>query len=207
MVTPVQVQQLLASAGGGVTGLRNRALIALLYRAGLRVGEVLVLRPIDLDARKGTVYIDAHPSDRGRYVALDDFALGILAVWLEARMMLGHQPSDPLFCVIGTHVGSAGKAVDSSYVRRLMSRLGKSVSLGYPLRAQTLRDSHAAELQAAGMAAPEIMRRLGRASLRATERYLAELAPVTAKGREPTSAAPTLHGLTRAIERIVPGSI
>ena len=37
------------------TGVRNRALIAVLYRAGLRIGEALALLPKDLDAQAGTL--------------------------------------------------------------------------------------------------------------------------------------------------------
>ncbi len=36
------------------TGIRNRALIAVLYRAGLRIGEALALLPKDLDVQAST---------------------------------------------------------------------------------------------------------------------------------------------------------
>jgi site-specific recombinase XerD len=41
------------------TGIRNRALIAVMYRAGLRVSETLALRPADANLTDGTLRV--HP--------------------------------------------------------------------------------------------------------------------------------------------------
>jgi site-specific recombinase XerD len=39
------------------TGVRNRAPITVLYRAGLRISEALALRPADVDPERGTVRV------------------------------------------------------------------------------------------------------------------------------------------------------
>ncbi len=44
------VRALLAACGRGATGIRNRALLVVLWRAGLRTAEALALRPSDVDA-------------------------------------------------------------------------------------------------------------------------------------------------------------
>ncbi len=49
VLTREEVRALLAACGRSASGLRNRALLAVLWRAGLRVGEALALRPSDLD--------------------------------------------------------------------------------------------------------------------------------------------------------------
>ncbi len=66
VLTREEVRALLAACGRSATGLRNRALLAILWRAGLRVGlailwraglrvgEALALRPSDLDPAAGT---------------------------------------------------------------------------------------------------------------------------------------------------------
>jgi integrase/recombinase XerD len=56
------------------TGIRNRALIAMLYRGQLRIGEALALKPKDLDRKAGTVRVLHGKGDKSRTVGLDDGA-------------------------------------------------------------------------------------------------------------------------------------
>ena len=67
------------------TGVRNRALIALLYRGGLRLGEALQLKPKDLDAKKSTIRVLHGKGDKARLVGLDEGAWAILQRWLDER--------------------------------------------------------------------------------------------------------------------------
>jgi integrase len=57
---PPTVEEIIAvmrTAGGGPDGVRLRALIVVLWRAGLRIGEALALAETDLDARRGAVLV------------------------------------------------------------------------------------------------------------------------------------------------------
>jgi len=57
---PPTVEEIIAvmrSAGTGPDGARLRALILVLWRAGLRISEALALAETDLDARRGTVVV------------------------------------------------------------------------------------------------------------------------------------------------------
>ena len=58
------------------TGVRNRALIVVLYRAGLRISEALALLPKDLDAQASTIRVLHGKGDHDRVVGLDAGALG-----------------------------------------------------------------------------------------------------------------------------------
>jgi integrase/recombinase XerD len=51
------LEHLLASSRGGEVGLRDRAALLLLARLGLRAGDVVRLRLIDIDFRGGTLAI------------------------------------------------------------------------------------------------------------------------------------------------------
>ncbi len=52
-------------------GRRLRALIVVLWRAGLRIGEALALSETDLDPRRGSVLIRHGKNDKRREVGLD----------------------------------------------------------------------------------------------------------------------------------------
>jgi len=71
---------------GGSSGVRNAALIATMFGAGLRVSEALALRPSDLDLDRGTVRVQHGEGDRSRTVALDPSAQVLPAITAQ----LGH---------------------------------------------------------------------------------------------------------------------
>ena len=57
-LTQEEVKALIrACSKRAVTGIRNQALIVVLYRAGLRISEALALMPKDLDAQASTIRV------------------------------------------------------------------------------------------------------------------------------------------------------
>src|SRR5450755_2394500 len=74
---PPTVEEIIAvmrGAGGGPDGVRLRALIVVLWRAGLRIGEALALAETDLDARRGAVLVRHGKGDKRREVGMDSWA-------------------------------------------------------------------------------------------------------------------------------------
>jgi integrase len=84
-------------AGADRNGWRLRAVIVVLWRAGLRVQEALALTEHDLDRRRGSVLVCSGKSGRRREVGMDEWGWEQLRSWLSARAEL---PVGPLFCVI-----------------------------------------------------------------------------------------------------------
>jgi integrase len=78
-------------------GWRLRAMIVVLWRAGLRVQEALALAEHDLDQRRGSILVRAGKGGRRREVGMDEWGWEQLRPWLAARAEL---PVGPLFCVI-----------------------------------------------------------------------------------------------------------
>lgn len=52
-----EVRALMAACGDTITGIRNKALLAMLYRGWLRINEALSLRPKDLDLVNGGIRV------------------------------------------------------------------------------------------------------------------------------------------------------
>jgi site-specific recombinase XerD len=106
-------------------GLRNRALIAVMYRAGLRIREALELRPKDIDPAAGAVRVLFAKGGKDRTVGIDPGGMAVLASWLAVR---GERPlgSPPLCTARGRAVT---RAVTTGYVRRLLPSLGRKAGI------------------------------------------------------------------------------
>lgn len=153
------------------TGVRARALIALLYRGGLRVSEALALEPKDFDEKAGTVTVLQGKGNKRRVVGLDPAAFALIERWADCRRSLGIPTRRPLLCTL------KGEPLDSSYVRRLLPRLAKRAGIEKRVHAHGLRHTHAAQLAAEGVPVNLIQRQLGHSSLATTSRYLDHIAP------------------------------
>ncbi|MDQ2897970.1 MAG: tyrosine-type recombinase/integrase, partial [Actinomycetota bacterium] len=82
------------------TGVRNRALIAVLWRCGLRISEALALELRDVDLQAGTVRVRHGKGDRSRTVGLDEQTSALLARWIDRRKKLEPGARAPIFCTL-----------------------------------------------------------------------------------------------------------
>ena len=172
ILTPDEVRALVkACSSRAPTGVRNRALLVLLYRGGLRVSEALGLHPKDVDRAAGTVTVLRGKGGKRRTIGLDPGAFAFLERWLDVRAKRGINGRAPIFSTLGR------KPLASAYVRALLPRLGCKAGLEKRVHAHGLRHSHAFELSMEGVPMPVIQAQLGHASLAVTSRYLAHIAP------------------------------
>jgi site-specific recombinase XerD len=172
VLDPHEVLALLAGCDGErPSGLRNRALIALLYRAGLRVSEALSLLPKDMDAGAGSVRVLCGKGGHARTVGIDPGGLAIVEAWRTRRAEMGFTAREPLLCTM------RGTRMTASYVRVLLPRLAAKAGIEKRVHAHGLRHAHAAELRAEGVDIAVISRQLGHRSLLTTIEYLDHLAP------------------------------
>ena len=172
VLTEDEVRRLLRAASGRApTGIRNRALIAVLYRGGLRVSEALALYPKDADAQAGTLRVLRGKGGRARTVGLDPTAFALVERWLDRRRALGISGRAPLLCTL------RGERVKTAYVRALLPRLARRAGIEKRVHAHGLRHTHASELAREGLPMNLVQVQLGHSSLATTTRYLAHLAP------------------------------
>ena len=153
------------------TGVRNRALIAVLWRCGLRISEALSLELRDVDLQAGTVRVRHGKGDRSRTVGLDEQTTALLGRWLDRRRQLSPGARGPIFCTL------QGGRIDSSYVRRLLPRRARKAGIDRRVHAHGLRHTYDAELAREGTAINVIRDALGHTSLAVTDRYLRDVAP------------------------------
>jgi site-specific recombinase XerD len=163
-----EVRRLLDACGSkSATGLRNRGLIATLWRAGLRISEALALEPRDLD--DGVLRVRHGKGDRCRVVALDPAALASVQAWLDRKVRLGI--GGPIFSTL------KGKRMRSSYVRNALKRLRVKAGIGKRVHAHGLRHTFASELADEKTDLRVIQRALGHTNLQTTQNYIDHLRP------------------------------
>ena len=77
-LTRGEIELLLRHMGRGPCGVRNRALVVLLWRSGLRIAEALALYPKDIDPAAGTVTVLYGKGGRRRQVGVDNYAVAAI---------------------------------------------------------------------------------------------------------------------------------
>lgn len=153
------------------TGIRNRALLVVLYRGGLRISEALALMPKDVDADAGTIRVLHGKGDKSRTVGIDAGAMEIVQRWLDKRRELEISGRNPVFCTL------QGTAIEARYVRALIPRLAAKARIEKRVHPHGLRHTLAFELANEGTPLHVIQQQLGHSSLATTDRYIRHLNP------------------------------
>jgi site-specific recombinase XerD len=152
------------------TGIRNRAMLTLFYRSGLRVSELLALRPVDLNLADHSARVLHGKGNRATVRYWHPSADDTLLRWLDERKRRGLARSGArLFCTL------AGDPVSDDYVRNLLRRLAVKAGVEKRVHPHGLRHSYAVELRKARMDIAAISKLLGHSSVSVTARYLDHL--------------------------------
>jgi site-specific recombinase XerD len=173
-LTAAEVEALLDLGGAGPLATRNRALIALLWRSGLRISEALSLKPSDV--RAGQIHVRKGKGSKSRVVCYDRVAAGYFDAWIAHRTQLGINGHSPLFCSVSNGPKrKAGEPIDSSYVRHLLPKLARDAGITKRLHSHAFRHTLASELASEKLRLPAISSQLGHASTATTDRYLRKI--------------------------------
>jgi site-specific recombinase XerD len=150
---------------GSVYGVRDRALLELLYGTGLRLSECVRLDLRDLDLDSGTLLVRDGKGKKDRYVPLAGEALRAVDRYLrESRPELAGQSADAAVFLsrYGTRLGGLS-------VRNLVRETGKAV--GVKASTHQLRHSCATHLLGHGADIRQIQELLGHKHLKTTALY------------------------------------
>ena len=153
------------------TGIRNRALLAVLFRSGLRISEALALLPKDLDPAGGSLRVLHGKGNKARTAPLPTDAADAVDRWLECRKRLRLTGRHPLFCTL------KGEALWDSYVRALCKRLAAKAGIEKRVHPHGFRHGWALSQVENGTSLPVIQQLLGHSSLATTARV--PTSPVT----------------------------
>lgn len=159
-----------------LAGARDYALMVVLWRGGLRIGEALRLRVSDVNFDAGTVRVLHSKTRQPRTVGLDDQALSVVQSWIDARRAAGIT-GGPLFCRVRLQPGAP---LSARYVGAQMARLAGKAAIDHRVHPHGLRHTMAVESVREGVPVTKISRQLGHASIATTAIYLDHLFPAEA---------------------------
>jgi site-specific recombinase XerD len=150
-----EVEEIIDGLGGdGPLPLRNRALVELVYSAGLRSAEAVGLDLGDVDFEQELVHVRQGKGSKDRVVPLGEEAASLVAAYLHhARPQLAGGAENALF------LSARGRRLDTSTLRRLVP---------HPHR---LRHAFATHLLEGGADLRKIQELLGHSSLSTTQMY------------------------------------
>jgi integrase/recombinase XerD len=171
-LTEAEVVRLLEAAPGDTThSLRDRALLELLYAAGLRISEAIGLDREDLSTDGAFVRVIGK-GDKERLVPVGDIALDWIARWLAgpraALLAMGHvapAKGGPLF------LGDRGRRLARQQAWAAVKRAAAAAGLAERVSPHTLRHSFATHLLEGGADLRVVQELLGHASISTTQLY------------------------------------
>jgi len=145
--------------------LRDRALLELIYGAGLRVSEAVSLKPEDIRFDERCLKV-AGKGGRERIAFLNDTSATALERYLVQRNGLPEAAGNPWF-----FAGRGGRPIARQTVWRIVKTAAKRAGIGRNITVHTFRHSFATHLLEAGLDLRIVQELLGHKSLATTEIY------------------------------------
>jgi integrase/recombinase XerD len=161
-----EVRALLAAPSGDTpNALRDRAMLSLMYAAGLRVTELCTLRVHDVELRRGFVNVLGKGGKR-RVVPVGEIALADVQAYL-----VGARPQNKGHAKPALFLSSWGRALSRQTFWKLIVRYARQVGITKPISPHKLRHSFATHLLEGGADLRSVQAMLGHANMATTEVY------------------------------------
>jgi integrase/recombinase XerD len=140
---------------------KHRTMLSLTYACGLRSGEVLSLKPKDIDSERNIMYVRQGKGKKDRVVPIGDKMIEILRIYY-----VQYKPKEFLF-----EGSTVGERYDERSFQEVMKQAVKRSGINKPATLHWLRHSYATHLLEEGTDLRYIQEILGHKSSRTTEIY------------------------------------
>lgn len=146
-------------------GIRDRAMLELLYATGIRVSELISLKLSDVNLNGA--YIHCQDLNKERFIPFGNVAKNALRIYIRgARMkMVGNDKEDILF------TNCNGTAMSRQGFWKLLKKYAKNAGIQADITPHTLRHSFAAHLVANGADLRSVQEMLGHSDISTTQIY------------------------------------
>lgn len=154
-----EVQRMIALTAN----VKHRAILTIMYSAGLRRMELLQLKPGDIDSERMLIKVKQGKGKKDRYTILSAKALELLRLHFRFN-----RPKTYLF----EPNGRAGRKVSERTVDNIVKQSVARAKITKNVSCHTLRHSFATHLLEKGVSLKLIQEFLGHTSIKTTSRYL-----------------------------------
>lgn len=147
-------------------GMRDKAMLELLYATGIRVSELIHLKHEDVNMKMS--YIRCTERSKERIIPFGNTAKQSMAVYLEngRKELTKDKDCDELF------VNCSGKAMSRQGFWKVLKSYAKEAGIDVDITPQTLRHSFATHLIQNGADLKSVQEMLGHADISTTQVYL-----------------------------------
>ena len=144
-----------------MNNIKHKAILLITYPAGLRVSEVVKLRPADVETQRKTIHIRSAKGQKDRYTILSDVTMKTLRIYIQTdtlknRLFPGQK---------------AGSHITTRTVQRIFEAAIKKAGINKDVSVHSLRHSFATHLLESGVDLRYIQELLGHKSSKTTEIY------------------------------------
>ncbi len=144
-----------------ISNVKHKAILMLIYSAGLRVGEVVRLKPEDIDGKRLLIHVRGSKGRKDRYTLLSNAAIEPLRLYYKAM-----KPEKWLF-----PGQNKDKYINTRSVAKIFENAVKVAGINKTVSVHSLRHSFATHLLESGVDIRYIQEILGHRNIKTTEIY------------------------------------
>lgn len=166
---PSEINALMELPDDSEKGIRDRAILELLYATGIRAGELIAMETADLNLRMGFVTC-AGENIRARIIPVGRMARNALEMYIKQarpRLIRNNEEERHLF------VNFQGKPITRQGLWKILKEYGAAARLKTNLTPQVIRNSFAVHMLQNGADIKSLQELMGHEDISATQIYLA----------------------------------
>ena len=143
------------------TGLRNKAIMSLMLHCGLRLSEVVNLKPGNINLTKGKLRVESGKGKKDRDLAIPDYLTDLLDTWRNIR-----SKSNFFFSTL------KGRKFSDRYIQQMVKRYSYKAGINKKISPHTLRHTYATEYYRQTKDIETLRRILGHSDVSTTTIYI-----------------------------------
>lgn len=153
-------------------GIRDRAILELLYSTGLRRAEIADLVLSDIDLKDAILFVRNGKGAKQRIVPIGESAVDALTQYLKfARPLFLINPRVTGLFLVSSRCGQRGRRLGHNSVMNIVQEAARAAGITKRVTPHTLRHSFATHLLRAGADLRHVQELLGHSRIDATECY------------------------------------
>ena len=162
ILEPEEVQNLLKQPSKRYpTGLRNKTIMSLMLHCGLRLSEVVNLKPGNINLTKGKLRVESGKGKKDRDLAIPDYLTVLLDTWRNIR------PKGSFFFSI-----LKGKKLSDRYIQQMVKRYAQKAGINKRISPHVLRHTYATQYYRQTKDIETLRRILGHSDISTTTIYI-----------------------------------